>query len=243
MSNFSDFTCFEMHDDLALNYIKAPIEIEDCDLIIIPGSKNTLFDMKFLIDSGFSKAIYKAHRKAVPIIGICGGYQMLGQTISDPYAVESELDTINGLGLLNVSTRMYSEKTTVQSSGTILQGFMGLDLVGSSVTGYEIHMGKTTPLSDDIKAFAITHDQRPDGHISPCGNVLGTYFHGIFDNDVLRNAVLNRIRAQKGLDIKEDIEAFETFKEQAYDRLASCIEPCLNWSLIEQILDSSRPTP
>ena len=240
MSNFTDFTVFDLENDVNLEYINSNEQLEDCDLIIIPGSKNTIHDMKFLMTSGLNVGIYKAHRKYVPIIGICGGYQILGQSIEDIYGVESNEMKINGLGLLDVKTQMSKSKMTRQASGRMLKGFMNLSFEESAINGYEIHMGETQLLSENVEPFMITDHEENDGAISEDGFVMGTYYHGIFDNDHFRNSILNHFRIQKGLSPQSETITFESFKESEYDRLALHVENHLNMELMMSILDESR---
>lgn len=240
MSNFSDFNCFDFHEDVSLEYIGSSDDMNPYDLIIIPGSKNTLMDMKFVLDSGISQSLYKFHRNKKPIIGVCGGYQILGKTLSDPFAVESELKMINGLGLLNVSTEMLEEKTTIQSEMKILSSYNKFNLEGTWLKGYEIHMGKTIPLDDSVKPFLITQNGKIEGYVDSTGLILGTYLHGIFDNDDFRNALLDSLRknSEKGPEVN-----FEKQKEEAYDRLVEIVRPHLNLEKLHEIMNQSRMTP
>lgn len=240
MSNFSDFNCFDFHEDVSLEYVGSSDDLTVYDLIIIPGSKNTLMDMKFVLDSGISQSLYRFHRNRKPIIGVCGGYQILGKTLSDPFAVESELKTINGLGLLNVTTEMLEEKTTIQSEMQILETYNGIDLKGTCLKGYEIHMGKTTPLDNSVIPFLKTEGGNIEGYISGDGLVMGTYLHGIFDNDAFRNALLNALR--KNDDMRPEIN-FERQKEEAYDRLVEIVRPHLDIEKLHDIMNQSRMTP
>lgn len=238
MSNFSDFTVFDMEEDVNLIYVDDKAGIDSCDALIIPGSKNTIYDMISLSKNGLDEVIKDFHRTGKPIYGICGGYQILGQTISDPYEVESIDPTINGLGLLDIETTMAQEKTTVQNTGLILEGthtFSNLE-----VTGYEIHMGESRLLNETIKPFLKTKDGHFDGAVNAEQNVFGTYFHGVFDNDLYRNALLNRLRVAKGLAPVEVSANFAAIKNAEYDRLASHVKDHLQMDTIMKILDESR---
>lgn len=239
MSNFSDFNCFDFHKEVTLEYVGPNDDLMLYDLLIIPGSKNTLMDMKFLLDSGMSQGIYRAHRKQIPIIGICGGYQILGKKLYDPFAVESGLKEINGLGLLDVTTTMYEEKTTVQSESEFVADFIGADLKSEQVKGYEIHMGKTVSLSDYAKPFVTNVNGAVDGHVNEEGTIMGTYLHGIFDNDGFRNKLLQKLSGQT----KTENVKFEEMKENAYNRLVEIVEPHLDLDKIFEILNDSRQTP
>jgi len=240
MSNFTDFTVFDMETDVSLEYVDHLADLTNCDLIIIPGSKNTIHDMRFLSESGFNQAIYKAHRKGIPIIGICGGYQILGQTIEDPYGVESYERKINGLGLLDVVTQMAKIKTTRQATGMMTGEFWGIDTLNKPLNGYEIHMGETQHVGVNVVPFMKTDLGTLDGAIHIDGNILGTYYHGIFDNDHFRSAILNRIRQKKGMQFSTESTSYEILKQNEYDRLAHHVESHLDIEAIKKILDASR---
>lgn len=237
LSNFTDFSVFDGESDIGLTYLHHPEEMNHMDMVIIPGSKNTLSDMKFLMDSNFSQAIYRAHRKGVPIIGICGGYQMLGHWIEDQEQMESNLHKINGLGLLDVHTHMTTVKTTQQSEGCIQSEFFKSSVNGQRIKGYEIHMGQTEFIGESLKPFILTDQGTFDGAVNETGNIMGTYFHGIFDNDSFRSGLLNQLRKQKGLALsKGSVNTFETFKQSEYDRLAEHVEKHLDMEKIMEIM-------
>lgn len=246
MSNFTDFTVFDLEEDVNLEYMSDSEKILSADLLIIPGSKNTIHDMKYLLDSNLSLAIYQAHKNGVPIIGICGGYQILGQWIEDREGVESTIDKINGLGLLDVYTEMATVKTTRQASGDVIADFMSVDFKGEKLKGYEIHMGQTRLLSDKAQPFMKTDLDAFDGAINTKGNVLGTYYHGVFDNDLFRTKLLKQIKARKGFALDDSRDestlSFETLKDQEYDRLAKHVEDHLDMTKIFEILNASRET-
>lgn len=242
LSNLSDFTCFDMYDDVEVLYIKDPQDLETCDLIILPGSKNTLFDMKYLHDSGLAAAIIRYSRLNKPIIGICGGYQMLGLSIEDPHAVESQISSINGLGLLALSTQMSQEKTTQQSKGITIQKTW-LSEESLPVEGYEIHMGQTEALDGSCKPWIKLGQEKWDGHVHEKGMIMGTYLHGIFDNDLLRAQLIHALKQNKKIASSNEALTYIDFKEQAYDNLANLFSKHLNWDVIEEIFNESRPTP
>ncbi len=234
MSNFTDFTVFDMEPDVSVTYILEE-KLEDLDLIILPGSKNTLKDMVFLHNTGLAKKIYSAHRQGTPIIGICGGYQMLGLSISDPQGVETTESIINGLGLINADTTMSLEKTTVQMSGQLkvpLQFIEGLE--DMTLKGYEIHMG-ITELHGGVRPAIFLEDGRWDGAINETGNIFGTYLHGLFDNNAFRNALLNTMRVKKGLLAQESLD-YNLFKEAEYDRLADLVRSHVDLEKIKAIV-------
>lgn len=237
ISNFSDFTPLELEEDINIKYISGKDQMDDVDLIIIPGSKNTINDMKYIFDRQIDLDIYKKYKAGANIIGICGGYQILGKEIIDDYNVESSINRINGLGLLNTRTTMNKEKSTTQTSGTFINSFELL--TGNedmTVSGYEIHMGKTEIMGEDIPAIKLK-DGNLDGTISKGGRILGTYLHGVFENDEFRNTILNSIRRRKGLTINEKTKDYRDLKEKEYDKLADIVSEHINLKKIKDILE------
>ncbi|MSM40336.1 MAG: cobyric acid synthase [Geobacter sp.] len=202
ISNYTDFDPFEDEPDVALHYVESPEQLAGLDLLVLPGSKSTIADLNFLMEQDLFAAI-----RAFPgqIVGICGGYQMLGKLVLDPDGVESELHHAEGLGLLDAVTVMRAGKQTHQAVATLL-GEAGLSTSprGGTITGYEIHMGETL-LGDEVSPFARIVSRSGekadllDGAVSRDGRIMGTYLHGIFDNAGFRAALLNRLRRQKGL--------------------------------------------
>ncbi len=236
MSNFTDFTPFEIEEGISLRYVSTPEELQDVDLIIIPGSKNTIKDMKFIFTTNLDKAIYRKRKEGVPIIGICGGYQILGQGISDPSLVESTCSSINGLSLLNIKTKMLDEKQTKQVNGKFIgesEIFKPKD--NENLSGYEIHMGDTE-LLENIKPVIELEDGRFDGAISEDGKVMGTYLHGIFDNDGFRNSILNMLKNKKGLENHGKAVSYKELKEKEYDKLAQVVEKNCDIEAIKRIM-------
>lgn len=191
ISNFTDFDALQDEPDVSLRYVKESGNLGKPDLLILPGSKNTLADLNFLHESGLGFEIQKLWTEGVPIIGICGGYQMLGRSVKDPLFTESVLAEVEGLGILPMVTEFYPQKHTVQSKGTIFgkQAFLK-SCTGQTIVGYEIHMGRSTFDEGQEPLFNLTSNgiSYPDG--LQAGNAFGTYLHGIFDNDGLRTALL-----------------------------------------------------
>ncbi|WP_066498365.1 cobyric acid synthase [Abyssisolibacter fermentans] len=236
ISNFSDFTPLELEHGINVKYILNSDDFENIDLLIIPGSKNTIKDMRYLYDTGFDRIIYKLHRKGIPVIGICGGYQILGQTITDPDSIESNTNKINGLGLLNTNTIITATKETKQISGIINEELeMCKDIKDTNVCGYEIHMGQTT-LSSDTKPFITLEDGRNDGAVNKKGNVVGTYLHGIFENDEFRKAIIKHLMEKKGLELKENDISYNDYKNREYDKLADLIRENLDIAKVKEIM-------
>ena len=182
IANFDDLDPLAAEPDVELLIIK-PGEIfpADIDLVLLPGSKSTLADLRFLKEQGWDIDILAHHRRGGHVIGICGGYQMLGRAVHDPNGVEGAAGSELGLGLLDVETTMGGDKTLRQTTGsaTTSVGAMGVDI---AVNGYEIHMGETTG-QDVTRGVIQLNDGRQDGVLSEDGHVLGTYLHGLFDHD------------------------------------------------------------
>jgi adenosylcobyric acid synthase len=229
ISNFTDFAPFLIEPDVEIKYSLWEEDINSADLIIIPGSKNTVSDLLLLRESGVEDCVKAAVKKGTPLVGICGGYQMLGRKILDPHNVESSHSEIEGIGLLDIETTLDKTKTTCQLSANLVdQKWFGA-VQGTStckwnqLKGYEIHMGHTT---GDVGLFNIkrlngSNDYVPDGSVK--GNVWGTYIHGIFDNDGLRASVINSLRIKKGLGPREETISYHSKKEEAIERWADIL--------------------
>lgn len=237
ISNFSDFTPLELEEDVNIRYIMSQGQMEDIDLLIIPGTKNTIEDMRFIYERRIDQDIYKIYKTGTYILGISGGYQMLGREILDPDSIESSLNRVNGLGLFNTKTIMAGEKSTGQIKGSIIsnQGLLQ-SLQNVAVSGYEIKRGKTQLIGEDVPAIQL-EDGNLEGAISPCGKVFGTYLHGIFENDEFRKEVLNHIRREKGLDTLEESLDYSRLKEREYDRLADRVTEHIDLEKIKEILE------
>jgi adenosylcobyric acid synthase len=202
ISNYTDFDPLETEPDVDLRYLEDSGELEGLDVLVLPGSKSTISDLQFLKNQGLFDRIQEF---AGMIVGICGGYQMLGRKVFDPDAVESSVTEAEGLGILDVETVLLPEKETHQAEGRLLPAALLIaPNGGETVSGYEIHMGHTT-LGPTAKPFAqLLHRSGSevavlDGAVSADGRVFGSYLHGIFDNHGFRAAFLNQIRMKKGL--------------------------------------------
>ncbi|MGL6065207.1 MAG: cobyric acid synthase [Fusobacteriaceae bacterium] len=229
ISNFTDFDPFNIYDDVTVNYITSSGEIGDEDLIIIPGSKNTIEDLKDLHDKGISEEIIRASRKGIPIIGICGGLQMLGNRIKDPYEIESNILEIPGLGLLDIETIMEKEKNTTQYTG-ILEGCKGFfhKLEGVEIKGYEIHQGVST-IPNNQKITSISSN-----------NIFATYVHGIFDNKNFIDSILNTLREKKGMVAVTDGLSFDEYRQKEFDKLETVLRESLDMNKIYEIMEMKR---
>jgi adenosylcobyric acid synthase len=241
ISNFTDFDPFLCEPDVQLQYSVSPADIENADMVIIPGSKNTVKDLLLLKDAGLDRSIRTAHDKGAGIVAICGGYQMAGRKIYDPHFVESAHGEVDGLGLLDIETTFGQTKTTCQVEAKVAQGPAALlpGVGGEELKGYEIHMGESR---GDIGLFeirrlsgpALSPVSLPDG--SARGHCWGTYIHGIFENDAFRRGVLNRIREKKGLAPLPSTVSYTEMRERALDRLADLLRLHVDIGFIRRIL-------
>lgn len=243
ISNFTDFDALAHEKDVALYYVKSVEDLGEPDVIMLPGSKNTTEDMLYLRKSGLGEKIL-AHAKAgKAVIGICGGYQMLGEVIRDPQHTESQNDEVAGLGLLGMETVFASEKLTSQVVAQCQDlHFMGQSISADNLQGYEIHMGHTAFTREaDNHPFTVCQRRgkacaSQEGTANAAGNVFGTYIHGVFDNDVFRRSVLNALRHSKGLEALANTRNVMAEKQQAYEHLADVVENALDMEKLYQIM-------
>ena len=243
ISNFTDFDALAHEKDVALYYVKSVEDLGEPDVIMLPGSKNTTEDMLYLRKSGLGEKIL-AHAKAgKAVIGICGGYQMLGEVIRDPQHTESQNDEVAGLGLLGMETVFASEKLTSQVVAQCQElHFMVQSISADNLQGYEIHMGHTA-FTREADKHPFTVCQRrgntcasQEGTANAAGNVFGTYIHGVFDNDVFRRSVLNALRHSKGLEALANTRNVMAEKQKAYEHLADVVEKALDMEKLYQIM-------
>lgn len=224
ISNFTDFNALEYMDGVTVRYVDAPGQLGDPDMIALPGTKSTMADLKWMRETGLEAAVLKFAAKGKPVFGICGGYQMLGQKLSDPEGVEGGGE-MRGMGLLPHSTTFAGKKTRTAETG-VLSDVTGIfsELSGAAYKGYEIHMG----LSE------------AEGNIINRGNVYGTYIHGIFDSEDVAGAVVKALFEAKGLDATK-VSAFDMdeYKEKQYDILADGLRKSLDMELIYRIMEDS----
>jgi len=244
ISNFTDFDALASEPGVTLRYVLNTDQFGKPDMVIIPGTKNTCGDLDWLRQHDLANAIAAHARAGGRVAGICGGFQMLGREIHDPDLVEASTPTVDGLGLLSVTTTFLPEKTTHQATATVHpdapDGFRAL--AAGALRGYEIHMGVTAL---DAGAPLMVIETRsgepagePDGAVSADGRVWGTYMHGIFDNDEFRFALINSLRQDKGLPPlpRDELRSAAERKEAGYDKLADLLDECLDmdavWSMI-----------
>lgn len=242
MSNFTDFNTFEYIPGVSLRYVKSVRELKDPDMIILPGTKNTMEDLKWLRESGLETQILKQATKGKVIFGICGGYQMLGMELSDPFNVESG-GTMAGMGLLPTKTVFEKEKVRTRVSGNFneVSGILA-ELSYVEFEGYEIHMGQTTYDFNEEELTTIDNVNgediiKNDGLYKD--NVYGSYIHGIFDKEEVSKAIVESLCIHKGIDYSSiSTVDIEKYKEEQYDKLAEGIRNSLDMKAIYKILES-----
>lgn len=240
ISNFTDFNVFEQMQSVSVRYVTSIRELHHPDLIILPGSKNTMGDLKWMRQNGLEYAIKKLSED-IPVFGICGGYQMLGSEVSDPDGVE-EGGRIRGMELLPVSTVLQKEKKRCQVEGRIeqLDGiFQGLS--GCSFKGYEIHMGKTVPEEcNKPENECLTGEKilaKDMSVVLANKNVYGTYVHGLFDMGNIANTIIQALADKKGVKTEYGcFEDYQSYKEKQYDKLADTMRVYLNMEEIYGML-------
>ena len=228
LSNFTDFNVLERDPRVHLFYTNNTDEIAKADIILLPGSKSTLADLHELRRNGVAQAVIRAHHEGATVMGICGGYQLMGQEVCDPDHVEGEIERLPGLGLLPVSTHMTGEKVTRQ-----VKFQLTIDN-GQLLKGYEIHMGTTIPTHDvPVSPLNLLEDGRTDGYYVN-RTCMGTYIHGILDNPAFIDFLLEPF-ADKLADTGTAFD-YQQFKEEQYDKLADHVRRHINLPLIYQIL-------
>ena len=245
IANFTDFDPFICEPDVELLYSANPSDIENADIVIVPGSKNTVKDLTGLRERGLDESIRRAYAKGVQVIGVCGGYQMLGKRILDPGCVESSCKEIDGIGLLDIETTFESTKRTCRveaeladSSLLMAHGNNSYELSATShkpLRGYEIHMGESTGDIGLFKLKRLANQATPsvlDGSIN--NNCWGTYIHGLFDNDIFRREILNSVRRQKGLQGIDSSCSYTGLKEKAIDNLARVVQENIDMDFVRK---------
>ncbi len=220
ISNFTDFAPLTLEPDVSLTFVRFPHELRDPDCVIIPGTKATRADLVHMLNSGWADTLNTLARKGVTVLGICGGYQIMGTGVDDPNGVEGEPGFTEAIGLLPIVTSMSATKKLEQVLLNLCHPAFSSG--EEEVSGYEIHMGHTVstgeyvPLGPGLDAsFGAAH---------PTLDVIGTYLHGIFENDRVRRGFINQLRKKKGLAPVEECRSYRAFKEKQFDRLADWLE-------------------
>ena len=222
ISNFTDFSPFSRFPGVSVRYVRKVFELGSPDLIVIPGTKSTIADLRWMRQSGLEAEILKQASRGTPVFGICGGLQMLGKTISDPYGTEGGGE-IAGLGLLDIDTVFARTKTRTQTEGEF-SGVGGIfsELNGLRYRGYEIHMGQSSDSSAVIRK----------------GNVYGSYIHGIFDENGIAEVITEALYRARGLEFDGNaVFDIHAYKESQYDKLAETVRKALDMDLVYRILE------
>ena len=225
-SNFTDFDALRHEPSVSLRYCREAAQLAAADVIILPGSKQTVEDLVWIRRRGMDATIM-AHAARSLVVGICGGMQMLGTSIADPLTMEHG-DQAEGLGLLPFSTRMNADKVTRHVSGRLLQSALFEQPVSlHEINGYEIHIGETI-YTDRAQPFAIVNDHGSDGCMSADTRIFGTYLHGIFDDGAFRHAFLSCARTFHHLAPATGFENWRKRREQSFDQLANAVRNSLD---------------
>jgi adenosylcobyric acid synthase len=240
ISNYTDFDCLEQEPSVNLVYFTAPEQVFKLDLLILPGSKNTLHDLRYLHDQGLADAIITFHARGGNVVGICGGYQMLGRRVLDSLGVESDLREMAGLNLLDMETELLGEKVTTQVKARMLWESLADPL--EQLHGYEIHMGRSRALGSAAPLLEIVQRNQEevrvqDGLVSSDGRVWGSYLHGLFDNDSLRHRLIQNLVSHGDIvPSAERLGSYHLWKEEQYDQLAAHLRTHLDMDRIYQII-------
>ena len=238
ISNFTDFNLLGSEADVSICYATRAAELADADIIILPGTKNTIEDLNWLKQRGMADEIIRHARRGGMVIGICGGYQMLGETLRDPEHIESRIPEMAGLGLLNFDVTFHAEKTTVQAHGNIrCEGGWLAEHNGLMLDGYEIHSGENSFGPRCVPFLHLNGRESPDGVANERGNVLGSYLHGIFDTGAFWRVLVNRVRREKGMDENSGaVLTIREFRDREFDRLAAILSQNLYMDAVYRII-------
>ncbi|MEO5954678.1 MAG: cobyric acid synthase [Nitrospiraceae bacterium] len=249
ISNYDDVEALEHEAGVVVRFVEQPEEVQGADLVILPGSKNTVAGLAWLLASGIAGAIEARVREGKPVLGICGGCQMLGEVIDDPHGVESTETQVRGLGILPLRTHFEREKVTAQVLARVLRPSFLTDgaAVEEEVRGYEIHMGMVEPNNRQASPFEIRSrngrmEVCSDGAISGNGMVVGTMLHGLFENEVIRARTLSFLRARKGLPACTRIQRIPS-KQAEYDRLEAVVREHIDCELLWRLTGLCSVSP
>lgn len=241
ISNFTDFNPLESIPGVSLRYVKRAGELKNPDMIILPGTKNTMEDLLWMRQNGLEAAVLKEAAKGKIIFGVCGGYQMLGETLSDPHNVEAG-GSIKGMGLLPMDTIFEEAKTRTRVTGRFVENHGSLSLLSNvELEGYEIHMGESQLKEGSLPSTTIYDEVSKAAKLDGAykDNVYGSYVHGIFDKEEVAKKIIESIGIQKGIDVSEMTGIdFQQFKETQYDILAAELRKHLDMKKIYEILEA-----
>ena len=229
ISNFTDFSALESHPALGVRYVSRAERLGEPDLLILPGTKNTMGDLLWLKESGMAQSVTDAAARGTPVLGVCGGYQMLGRTLSDPDGVEQQ-GSLPGLGLLPCRTVFTGGKTRTRRQAVCTAELMP----GTRLQGYEIHMGRTD--TGTAVPFCRFDDGSTDG--AACGNVFGTYLHGLFDSGEAVKKLAEGLATRRGISIPHGrIEERASYRNRQYDLLADAVRAGLDMEKVYEAME------
>jgi adenosylcobyric acid synthase len=236
IANFTDFSPLLADPGVAVRYVRSPVQAGSPDLLILPGTKNTIGDMQFMQSMGWDRFAQSYQQNGGLILGVCGGFQMLGTRLSDPNHIESDIEEIEGLGFIQATTIMEHEKTTQRRIRPTLPS--SIFQQGLEVDGYEIHSGQTTFEKGYPLLFEAEENDCPHslGLCNEEGNVIGTYLHGFLDNDPIREGFLNYIREKRDLPQAKDNFNYREFRSRQLDRLADLVTQSINMNEVKRII-------
>jgi adenosylcobyric acid synthase len=246
LSNFTDFTALENIPDVIVYYTRKPEDARAADVLILPGSKNTIPDLLWLRENGWEEMVHSHVAAGKPLVGICGGFQMLGREIRDPYRAESDIESIPGLGLLDATTTLAYEKVTRQATARLLApARFSQDGEGPVFSGYEIHLGETSLGNGTRPLFQLTRlgdvESHNDGAVNDDGRVLGTYLHGLFDLAEGLALLLTHWRKLCGKKISAaPVVDPLAERERRYDVLAEHYRRNLRMDIIHRMIDGKK---
>lgn len=249
ISNFTDLDALKSEEDVSVRFVTCAEEFGKPDIVIIPGSKNTIEDLLRVRECGLENIIKDYSREGL-VVGICGGYQILGKVLKDPYEVETDVKETEGMGLLDIETVFEQEKVTTRVNAKSIESF---DIYKDentrenrslNVYGYEIHMGICKYGENAKPLFKIVDKNGEkvlldDGAINKEGNIIGTYIHGVFDGVDFREYILNKIRLRKGMTTKQS-NTYESLREKELDKLADIVRQNLDIDKIYQIMELKK---
>ncbi|MCH8311521.1 MAG: cobyric acid synthase [Nitrospinae bacterium] len=239
ISNFTDVSPLAADPSVTLRYVSNRAQLGNPDLIILPGSKNTLDDVEFLKRQGLAEAICDRFHSGSIILGICAGFQILGKTVRDPYNMESRQTEVSGLNLLDFETTLLTQKKTRQVRQTTLSS--PLFQAGLPIEGYEIHMGETEFKTEYLPLFGTPNGNHPLhlGLTNHEGTLVGTYVHGFLDNEEVRISFLQHIRILRGLPAPNDTFNYKAFREQNLNRLAKLVSASVDMKKVKEIINGT----
>ena len=229
IANFTDFAPLEQHPALGLRYVDRPEKLGSPDLLILPGTKNTMYDTEWLWRRGFAEKIKALAGAGTPVLGVCGGYQMLGRALHDPEGIEQK-GSVDGLGLLPCETVFVQEKCRQRTNALCTAG----PLAGAEIKGYEIHMGRTQRLGGE--PFCRTSDGEEEGTVEGC--VFGTYLHGLFDSGELTEKLASFLAERKGIELPHvKLETRRAWQDRQYDLLADAVRKSLDMAAVYRAME------